>query len=332
MAPDEFVHHALVDRLHAVGRRRRRELPVRAQGGRRRRAARPARAARSASPRTASRCCAEGDTAAERHLRPLLRAGRRHGDRRAGARPPAPGRRRRRARRPARARARLPDRQPAHRRVGRGPGRRRLRRPGRAPRRVGPHRPGPPLGAAAISVGTNPTFEVRQRRVEAYVLDFDGDLYGATRRHRVRRSGCAAWRSSTASTRCRADARRRRRRPARCCPDRPAERIGAAAELRAGPVAAARTAARRSRPGVQRDVPPPRAARLLPARPGLRSPVFLRQCTVIERSSVESRRYDPSGVVLHRDVGATCWIEPSGSVIGDRIRPTAGQPQVRSDA
>jgi riboflavin kinase/FMN adenylyltransferase len=38
----------------------------------------------------------------------------------------------------------------------------------------------PPLGIAAISVGTNPTFEVRQRRVEAYVLDFDGDLYGQT--------------------------------------------------------------------------------------------------------------------------------------------------------
>jgi riboflavin kinase/FMN adenylyltransferase len=38
--------------------------------------------------------------------------------------------------------------------------------------------PGGTLGAAAISVGTNPTFEVRQRRVEAYVLDFAGDLYG----------------------------------------------------------------------------------------------------------------------------------------------------------
>ncbi|HLY32977.1 MAG TPA: bifunctional riboflavin kinase/FAD synthetase [Jatrophihabitantaceae bacterium] len=37
---------------------------------------------------------------------------------------------------------------------------------------------GPPLGAAAISVGTNPTFDVRQRRVEAYVLDLDQDLYG----------------------------------------------------------------------------------------------------------------------------------------------------------
>jgi riboflavin kinase/FMN adenylyltransferase len=37
---------------------------------------------------------------------------------------------------------------------------------------------GPPLGIAAISVGTNPTFEVRQRRVEAYLLDFEADLYG----------------------------------------------------------------------------------------------------------------------------------------------------------
>ena len=28
-------------------------------------------------------------------------------------------------------------------------------------------------------MGTNPTFDVRKRRVEAYVLDFSGDLYGA---------------------------------------------------------------------------------------------------------------------------------------------------------
>lgn len=33
---------------------------------------------------------------------------------------------------------------------------------------------------AAISVGSNPTFAGTERRVEAYVLDFDGDLYGAT--------------------------------------------------------------------------------------------------------------------------------------------------------
>lgn len=31
---------------------------------------------------------------------------------------------------------------------------------------------------AAISIGSNPTFEGRERRVEAYVLDFSGDLYG----------------------------------------------------------------------------------------------------------------------------------------------------------
>jgi riboflavin kinase/FMN adenylyltransferase len=35
-----------------------------------------------------------------------------------------------------------------------------------------------PLGDAAISVGTNPTFDGQQRRVEAFILDFDGDLYG----------------------------------------------------------------------------------------------------------------------------------------------------------
>jgi riboflavin kinase/FMN adenylyltransferase len=40
--------------------------------------------------------------------------------------------------------------------------------------------PDGPLAGAAISVGTNPTFDVRQRRVEAYLLDFDADLYGAS--------------------------------------------------------------------------------------------------------------------------------------------------------
>jgi riboflavin kinase/FMN adenylyltransferase len=31
---------------------------------------------------------------------------------------------------------------------------------------------------AAISVGTNPTFQGSRRTVEAYVLDYEGDLYG----------------------------------------------------------------------------------------------------------------------------------------------------------
>ncbi|WBB72227.1 bifunctional riboflavin kinase/FAD synthetase [Micromonospora sp. WMMD1128] len=38
-------------------------------------------------------------------------------------------------------------------------------------------RGGDPL-AAAVSIGTNPTFSGRERRVEAYALDFTGDLYG----------------------------------------------------------------------------------------------------------------------------------------------------------
>lgn len=34
------------------------------------------------------------------------------------------------------------------------------------------------LGVAAISVGTNPTFGELRRRLEAHILDFDGDIYG----------------------------------------------------------------------------------------------------------------------------------------------------------
>jgi riboflavin kinase/FMN adenylyltransferase len=44
---------------------------------------------------------------------------------------------------------------------------------GGAPAGVRPHRL-----PASVSIGTNPTFSGRERRVEAYVLDFAGDLYG----------------------------------------------------------------------------------------------------------------------------------------------------------
>ncbi len=48
--------------------------------------------------------------------------------------------------------------------------------------RVGWGHPGPvgleAVRIAAVSVGTNPTFSGRERRVEAYILDFDGDIYG----------------------------------------------------------------------------------------------------------------------------------------------------------
>ena len=32
---------------------------------------------------------------------------------------------------------------------------------------------------AAVSIGTSPTFEGARRQVEAYLLDFSGDLYGS---------------------------------------------------------------------------------------------------------------------------------------------------------
>jgi riboflavin kinase / FMN adenylyltransferase len=35
-----------------------------------------------------------------------------------------------------------------------------------------------PWHRAAISIGTNPTYGGTERRAEAHLLDFDGDLYG----------------------------------------------------------------------------------------------------------------------------------------------------------
>ncbi|MGE5829632.1 MAG: riboflavin kinase, partial [Micromonosporaceae bacterium] len=39
-------------------------------------------------------------------------------------------------------------------------------------------RPDEPPLRGAVSIGSNPTFSGRERRVEAYALDFDADLYG----------------------------------------------------------------------------------------------------------------------------------------------------------
>ncbi len=81
------------------------------------------------------------------------------------ARPPVRARRRRGRGRPARWDARLPDGEPAPRAGSRVPGVRDLRGVGLG------HR-------AAISIGTNPHYGGSERRIEPYLLDFDGDLYG----------------------------------------------------------------------------------------------------------------------------------------------------------
>ena len=69
---------------------------------------------------------------------------------------------------------------------------------------------GQPALPAAISVGSNPTFEGRHRSVEAFLLDFDGDLYGQNLgvefMHRLR--GMVKYDSVAGVGR--ADARRRR--------------------------------------------------------------------------------------------------------------------------
>ena len=188
LPPDEFVHHALVDRLHAsavvVGENFR--FGHKAAGDV---ACWRGSGARSASPPTGVALLADGDTAAERDLRPLLRAGRRHRRRRRGARAVRTGSTASSsaatsagASSASRPRTCGPTPGPPSPPTASTPGGSCGWTSGAAPSTA------PPLGTAAISVGTNPTFEVRQRRVEAYVLDFDGDLYGDDARRRVRRA------------------------------------------------------------------------------------------------------------------------------------------------
>ena len=97
-------------------------------------------------------------------IRELVHAGdpRARGD---AARTASRGRGNRRPRRRTRPRARFPDREPRRSDRSSRATRRRVRRLGRGRR-------------AAISIGTNPHFDGVERRVEAHLLDFDGDLYG----------------------------------------------------------------------------------------------------------------------------------------------------------
>ena len=163
--PAEFVHRALVDRLHAAG----------VSSGENFRFGH--RAAGDVATLTAWASAfgfeATGIDLLRGGERPIsatyIRSCVEAGDcrrRRAGARPPPSGGRPGRARRPARARARISDRQPAHRAYAAVPAdgvyAGRVVRLDDEGRRTGR------LGLAAISVGTNPTFEGHQRRVEAF--------------------------------------------------------------------------------------------------------------------------------------------------------------------
>ena len=105
------------------------------------------------------------------YVRAVRRRGRhRGGDR--GPRPTAPRRGPGRPRRPPRPRAGLPDREP-RRSAGTLPSRPTASTP------AGWSAPSGERLPAAISIGTNPTFDGSERRVEAYCLDRTGlDLYG----------------------------------------------------------------------------------------------------------------------------------------------------------
>ena len=81
---------------------------------------------------------------------------------------------------------------------------------------------------AAISVGTNPTFQGSRRTVEAYVLDFDGDLYGERVGVEFVAAAARRWRAFDASSRWSRRWPGRRRHPdARLSAGRPAARSSA---------------------------------------------------------------------------------------------------------
>ena len=72
---------------------------------------------------------------------------------------------------------------------------------------------------AAISIGTNPHYGGTERRIEPYLLDFDGDLYGkrlvVELWERLRDEAVFESRGRRSSSRSRGTSRRRARRAAR---------------------------------------------------------------------------------------------------------------------
>ena len=108
----------------------------------------------------------DGEIVSSSHIRALVAAGEvEHAA--ALPRGPVPAARRGRAGDRRGRDARLPDRQ------------HRPRRGARLPRPRGLRRAGPTAACAAVSVGVRPTFGTGLAvLVEAYLLDFDGDLYG----------------------------------------------------------------------------------------------------------------------------------------------------------
>ena len=145
-------------------RRRRRDVPLRPR----------AAAAISPAARAARVSDARGPARRGRLLDadPAARRRRRRARRGAAARPPGRGRGNGRLGRGARRHARLPDRQPPHRPDAARPG-------------YGIYAGAALDHRAAVSIGVNPHYGGAERRVEVFLLDFEGDLYGAAARRRA---------------------------------------------------------------------------------------------------------------------------------------------------
>ena len=175
------------------------------------------------------------------------------------------------ARRRARARARLPDRQPRARQRARLPQQRRLRLPRRGRGRTASGAGGRP----PTNVGVRPTFVTgRGVLVEAYLLDFDGDLYDRELRLAFLARLRGERRFDTRRRARRADAPRRR---GRARPSRPERR-----PVRAGHSSAERLSA--GCPGNDEQL----AHRCRSLRPGARRRARARRCAQPATRSLEA--------------------------------------------